>query len=132
MLIGISKKPWSVALSVCMFYEHWKISWFTKWTSTSLADFMSCQKCDYWECYWGNEIFYHKISNSFPAGIYWIRVNNGNTRTECDIRSKLTKTLTSFWSENPYNLIHASEFSRPMVKKVYHGTESIPYLGLKI
>ena len=34
--------------------------------------------------------------------------------------------------ENPYNLRHVSEFSRPMVKTVYHGTESISYLGPKI
>ena len=34
--------------------------------------------------------------------------------------------------ENPYNLRHVSEFSRSMVKTVYHGTESISYLGPKI
>ena len=35
-------------------------------------------------------------------------------------------------AENPFNLIHATEFSRPMVQIVYHGTESILYLGQKI
>ena len=35
-------------------------------------------------------------------------------------------------AENPYNLKHVSEFSRQMVKSVYHGPESISYLGLKI
>ena len=34
--------------------------------------------------------------------------------------------------ENPYNLRQVSEFSRPMVKSVYHGTGSISYLGPKI
>ena len=34
--------------------------------------------------------------------------------------------------ENPYNLRQVSEFSRPMVKSVYHGTKSISYLGAKI
>ena len=34
--------------------------------------------------------------------------------------------------KNPYNLRQVSEFSRPMVKSVYHGTGSISYLGPKI
>ena len=34
--------------------------------------------------------------------------------------------------ENPYNLRHVSEFSRTMINSVYHGTESIPFLGPKI
>ena len=34
--------------------------------------------------------------------------------------------------ENPYNLRQVSEFSRPMVKSVCHGTESISYLEPKI
>ena len=33
--------------------------------------------------------------------------------------------------ENPYNLRQVSEFSRPIIKSVYHGTESISYLGPK-
>ena len=32
-------------------------------------------------------------------------------------------------AENLYNLRQVSEFSRPMVKSVYDGTESISYLG---
>ena len=35
-------------------------------------------------------------------------------------------------TDNPYNLRQASEFSRPIVKTVYHGSESISYLGPKI
>ena len=35
-------------------------------------------------------------------------------------------------TENPYNLRHVSEFSKPMVKSVYHRTESISYLEPKI
>ena len=35
-------------------------------------------------------------------------------------------------AENSYNLRQVSEFSRPMVKSVFHGTESISYLGPKI
>ena len=31
--------------------------------------------------------------------------------------------------ENSYNLRQVSEFSRPMVKSVYHGTERISHLG---
>ena len=34
--------------------------------------------------------------------------------------------------ENPYNLRKVSEFSRPLVKSVYHGTENISFLGPKI
>ena len=35
-------------------------------------------------------------------------------------------------TENSYNLRQVSEFSRPMIKNVYHGTESISYLGPKV
>ena len=35
-------------------------------------------------------------------------------------------------TEIPYNLRNISEFSRPIVNSVYHGTESISYLGPKI
>ena len=35
-------------------------------------------------------------------------------------------------AENSYNLRQVSEFSRPMVKSAYHGTESISYLGPKL
>ena len=35
-------------------------------------------------------------------------------------------------TDNLYNLRQASEFSRPIVKTVYNGSESISYLGPKI
>ena len=35
-------------------------------------------------------------------------------------------------AENPYNLRQVSEFSRPIVKTLYHETESISYLEPKI
>ena len=35
-------------------------------------------------------------------------------------------------NEHPYNLRQNSQFSRPSVKSVYHGTESLYYLGPKI
>ena len=35
-------------------------------------------------------------------------------------------------TDNPYNLRQASEFSRPIIKTVYHGSESISYLVPKI
>ena len=44
----------------------------------------------------------------------------------------LMNNIFNLRAENPFNLIHATEFSRPMVQIVYHGTESILYLGQKI
>ena len=35
-------------------------------------------------------IIFKKISGSFPAGNYMFKVNNRNTRTRCEICSKLT------------------------------------------
>ena len=35
-------------------------------------------------------------------------------------------------TENPYSLRQVPEFSRPIVKTVYHATESLSYLGPKI
>ena len=34
--------------------------------------------------------------------------------------------------ENPYSLKENSQFSRPLVKLVYHGTEKLSYLGPKV
>ena len=41
----------------------------------------------------------HLQINAYPAGIYYVKVKEGNTRTMCDICSKLkTQTCsTSFW-----------------------------------
>ena len=44
----------------------------------------------------------------------------------------LMSNILKLKAENPYNLRHVSVFSRPMVKSVYHGTESISYLRPKI
>ena len=44
----------------------------------------------------------------------------------------LMNNIFKLRAENPYNLKQVSEFSWPMVKSVYHGTESISYLGPKI
>ena len=44
----------------------------------------------------------------------------------------LMNNIFKLRAENSYNLREVSEFSRPMVKSVYHGTESISYLGPKI
>ena len=44
----------------------------------------------------------------------------------------LMSNMVKLKAENSYHLRQVSEFSRPMVKSVYHGTESILYLGPKI
>ena len=44
----------------------------------------------------------------------------------------LMNNIFKLKAENPYNLRHVSVFSRPMVKSVYHGPESISYLRPKI
>ena len=44
----------------------------------------------------------------------------------------LMNNIFKLREENPYNLRHVSEFSRPMINSVYHGTESISFLGPKI
>ena len=43
----------------------------------------------------------------------------------------LINNIFKLKTENPCNLRQISEFSRPMVKSVYHGTESISYLRPK-
>ena len=44
----------------------------------------------------------------------------------------LMNSIFKLMTENPYNLRQVSEFSRPMVKSVYHRTDSISYLRPKI
>ena len=62
--------------------------WYTqvKWTST---DFI---------VNWGTRLFFSKFSehfqNCFPVGIYLLKVKNRNTRTRCEIYSKL---MVSSW-----------------------------------
>ena len=48
------------------------------------------------------------------------------------LSSTLMNNIFKLKTENSYNLRQVSEFSRPMIKNVYHGTESISYLGPKV
>ena len=48
------------------------------------------------------------------------------------ISPPLMNNIFKLKTEHFSNLRHVYEFSRPMVKSVYHGTESISYLGPKI
>ena len=48
------------------------------------------------------------------------------------LSTPLMNSIFKLKAENSYNISQVSEFSRPMVKSVYHGTESISYLGPKI
>ena len=43
----------------------------------------------------------------------------------------LMSNIFKLRAEDSYNLRQVSEFSRPIIKSVYHGTESISYLGPK-
>ena len=52
------------------------------------------------------------------------RFNNG-------LSLPLMSNIFKLKAEHSYNLRQVSEFSRPMIKSVYHGTESISYLGPK-
>ena len=45
------------------------------------------------------------------------------------LSSPLINNIFKIKAKNPYNLRQVSEFSRPVVKSVYHRTERIPYLG---
>ena len=58
------------------------------------------------------------IRNIQRLAIEMIRFYNG-------LSPPLMKNIFKLKVENPYNLRHVSEFSRPMVKSVYHETESI-------
>ena len=44
----------------------------------------------------------------------------------------LMNNIFKLKTDNSYNLTHVSEFSRQMVERAYHGTESISYLGPKM
>ena len=44
----------------------------------------------------------------------------------------IMKRVFKLNSDSRYNLRQISQFSRSLVKLIYHGTESISYLGLKI
>ena len=71
-----------------------------------------------------NSVSIH-IRNIQRIAIEMFRFYNG-------LSPPLMNNIFKLRAENPYNLKQVSEFSWPMVKSVYHGTESISYLGPKI
>ena len=62
------------------------------------------------------------IRNIQRLAIEILRFYNG-------LSSPFMNNIFKLRAENPYNLRQVSEFSRPMVKSAYDGTESISYLG---
>ena len=71
-----------------------------------------------------NSVSIH-IRNIQRLAIEMFRFYNG-------LSPPLMNNIFKLKAESPYNLRQVSEFSRPMVKSVYLGTESISYLGPKI
>ena len=71
-----------------------------------------------------NSVSIH-IRNIQRLAIEMFRFYNG-------LSPPLMSNMFKLKAENSYNLRQVSEFSRPIVKSVYHGTESISYLGPKI
>ena len=71
-----------------------------------------------------NSVSIH-IRNIQSLAIEMFRFYNG-------LSPPLISNIFKLKTENSYNLRQVSEFSRPTVKSVYHGTESISYLGPKI
>ena len=67
----------------------------------------------------------NKNRNIQRLAIEMLRFYNG-------LSPPLMNNIFKLKAENSYNLRQASEFFRPMVKNVYHRTESISYLGPKI
>ena len=67
----------------------------------------------------------NKNRNIQRLAIEMLRFYNG-------LSPSLMNSIFKLRAENPPNLRHFSEFSRPMVKSIYHGTESISFLGPKI
>ena len=55
-----------------------------------------------------------KTSNksTFPAGIYLLKVNNGNNRTSCEICSKLTIKITErrHWRRSGIFIVNFEQF----------------------
>ena len=71
-----------------------------------------------------NSVSIH-IRNIQRLAIEMFRFYNG-------LSPPLMNNIFNLKMENSYNLIQVSELSRLRVKSVYHGTESISYLGQKI
>ena len=49
-----------------------------------------------------------------------------------ELAPAITANIFSTMNENPYNLRNYNDFRIPFARTVYHGTESISYLGPKI
>ena len=72
----------------------------------------------------GNSVSIH-IRNIQRLATEMFRFYNG-------LSPPLMNNIFKLKAENSYSLRQVSEFSRRTVKSVYHGTESISYLGPKI
>ena len=69
----------------------------------------------------GNSVSIH-VRNIERLAIEMFRFYNG-------LSPILMNNIFMLRAENSYNLKQVSEFSKPMVKSVYHVTENISYLG---
>ena len=59
-----------------------------------------------------NEVFLSKITVVFPVGIYLLKVNTRNTRTRCEICSKLTiKTPERRWHRSGVFIVNFEHIS---------------------
>ena len=71
----------------------------------------------------GSVSIHHKNIQSLAIEMY--KVKN-------ELAPAITANIFSTMNENPYNLRNYNDFRIPFARTVYHGTESISYLGPKI
>ena len=70
----------------------------------------------------------HRFQNYYLLQSLAIEISRVSRNISPPIMNNIFKQKDNSW----YNLRKISEFSRPLVKSVYHGSESVSFLGPKI
>ena len=113
-------------------FSHYPLIWMCHSRSNNRKRNMLRERCVRIICNDKQSYFTELLSKDNSVSIHIRNIPRLTTemfRLYTGLSSPLINNIFKIKAKNPYNLRQVSEFSRPVVKSVYHRTERIPYLG---
>ena len=113
-------------------FSHYPLIWMCHSRSNNRKRNMLHERCVRIICNDKQSYFTELLSKDNSVSIHIRNIPRLTTemfRLYTGLSSPLINNIFKIKAKNPYNLRQVSEFSRPVVKSVYHRTERIPYLG---
>ena len=113
-------------------FSHYPLIWMCHSRSNNRKRNMLHERCVRIICNDNQSYFTELLSKDNSVSIHIRNIPRLTTemfRLYTGLSSPLINNIFKIKAKNPYNLRQVSEFSRPVVKSVYHRTERIPYLG---